>query len=189
MKRMLLVNGSPRSDGSSAELLNMVSEKAAAAGYECERIDLGKLNISHCKGCLSCKETGECAVKDDMSPLYKKFQDADAFTVSVPVYFGNETGLLKNFIDRLYALMKMNADGSWNVRFGNVKKGVVALNCGAPDGNMIYHGAMTHLVIIMRMFGMTDVASGIVPAASSAPVRESQFTKDLMGSIDFLLSS
>jgi len=188
MKKMLMINGSPRKDGSSSEMLNVISETVSGMGYECERIDLGELRISHCKGCLTCDRTKECAVIDDMTPLYKRFQDADAFAISVPVYFSAETGLLKNFIDRLYALMDRMPDGSWDVRFGKKKKGVVAVNCGAPDGNMIYHGTMAHLVIVLRMFGISDVASIIVPGTAIGAVRDSPFTKDLIEAIEFQLS-
>ena len=189
MKKMLLINGSPRNIGASAEMLKIIAEKGESYGYECERVDLSKLNISHCIGCLACKGTKECGLDDDMRPLYKKFQDADAFVISVPIYFGAETGLLKNFIDRLYALMDRNEDGSWTVRSGNVKKGIVAVNCAAPDGNMIYHGAMTHLVIVLKMLGITDVSSGIVPRATASSIRNSPFTNDLLNAMDFQMSS
>jgi multimeric flavodoxin WrbA len=185
MKRMLLINGSPRNNGSSSGMLNMISERSP--DYECETINLSERKISHCKGCLSCKTSGECSADDDMRPLYRKIQDADAIAIAVPVYFGGETGLLKNFIDRLYALMDRKDDGSWNVRFGKRKKGIVAIPCGAPDGNMIYHGMMTHMTVILRMFGASDVASGIIPSASPETLADSQFTKDLMGACDFVM--
>ena len=185
MKRMLLINGSPRKDGSSSRMLDMISGRSLE--YEYERIDLGEKKISHCKGCLLCKDKGECSVNDDMRPLYKKIQDADAIAIAVPVYFGGETGLLKNFIDRLYALMDRKDDGSWNVRFGKKKKGIVAIPCGAPDGHMIYHGVMTHMTVVLRMFGASDVASGIVPSASPETIADSQFMKDIMDAYDFVM--
>jgi multimeric flavodoxin WrbA len=189
MKKMLLINGSPRKNGSSAELLKMISEKSDAKGYECELVNLCDLKISNCGGCLACKKTKECAVKDDMIPLYKKLQDADAISIAVPIYFAAETGLLKNFIDRLYALMDRKPDMTWDVRFGKKKKAVVAVCCGAPDGNMIYQGTMTRLVITLKSFGAEDAVSGIIPGASMKPVRDSPFTKELLDGVDFLLSS
>ena len=188
MKKMLIINGSPRNNGSCSDALKIISEKCAAKGYECERIDLGNLKISHCKGCMSCKKTKECAVKDDMTPLYRKFQDADAVAIAVPIYFAAETGLLKNFIDRLYALMDRKPDNSWDVRFGKKKKGIVAVCCGAPDGNMVYQGTMTRLVITLRSLGVADAASGIIPGTAMTPVRDSPFMKELSEGVDFLLS-
>jgi len=188
MKKMLMINGSPRSNGSSAEILNMIAGNASPKGFLCERINLGDLRIGHCKGCRYCKAHGKCVIDDDMTALYKKIQDADAIAFSVPVYFGAETGLFKNFLDRLYALID-NKDGIRTVRFGKEKTGVVAINCGAPDGNMIYHGLMTHLFTVLKSFGVTDVVSGIIPKASPDTVKESQFAKDLLDAFDFQISS
>jgi len=188
MKKVLMVNGSPRSNGSSAEILNIIADKASAKGFLCEKINLGELKISHCKGCRYCKTHGRCVIDDDMTSLYGKIQDADAVAFSVPVYFGAETGLFKNFLDRLYALAD-NKDGVRTVRFGKEKKGIVAVNCGAPDGNMIYHGLMTRLFSVLRSFGVTDVASGIIPKASPETVKDSQFMSDLLGSLEFQILS
>ncbi|MDR0791530.1 MAG: flavodoxin family protein [Methanomassiliicoccaceae archaeon] len=187
MKKMLMINGSPRSNGSSAELLRVVSERIVPKGYECETVDLGKLNVSHCKACMSCKSAGKCCISDDMTVLYDKVQDADAVAIAVPVYFGAEPGLFKNFLDRLYALVDRK-DGVRTVRFGKKKTGIVAISCGAPDGNMIYHGMMTRLVTVLRSFDVADVSSGIIPNASPGTVRDSQFTKDLLDAIEFQMS-
>ena len=189
MKKMLLINGSARKEGSCSELSKMTSEKGAAHGYEVEIVHLDDLKIANCKGCLYCKEHGECQTKDDMIPLHKKVQDADVFGLVTPVYFGAESGLMKNFIDRLYALLDRIGPGQYSVRFGKPKKGIVAVSCGAPDGNMTYHGIMSHLVIILRMFGSADVVSGVIPGAAMTPVRESPFAKDLMDAVDFTLST
>jgi multimeric flavodoxin WrbA len=184
MKKMLMINGSPRGNGSSSEILNVIAEHCSPKGYSCERIDLGGLKISHCKGCKYCKANGKCITDDDMTPLYGKIQDADAVVFSVPVYFGAETGLFKNFLDRLYALVDVK-DGVRTVRFGKEKKGIVAINCNAADGNMIYHGLMTHLFTVLRSFGVTDVSAGIIPKAAPDTVRDSQFTKDLLEALEF----
>jgi len=187
MKKMIMINGSPRNNGSSSEILNIIAERCSPKGYSCEKIDLGGLRISHCKGCKYCKSNGKCVVDDDMTMLYEKIQDSDAVVFSVPVYFGAETGLFKNFLDRLYALVD-NKDGVRTVRFGREKKGIVAVNCAAADGNMIYHGMMTHLFTVLRSFGVTDVSSGIIPKATPETVKDSQFMTDLLDAVDFQMS-
>jgi multimeric flavodoxin WrbA len=187
MKKMLMINGSPRNKGSSAEILNVISEKSVKKGFSCEKINLSELKISHCIGCRYCKTNGKCNIDDDMSPLYGKIQDADFIVFSVPVYFGAETGLFKNFLDRIYALVD-NKDGIRTVRFGREKKGMVVLNCAAPEGNMTYHGVMTRLVIVLRSFGVEDVSSAIIPKASPETVRDSQFMSELLDAFEFQLS-
>ncbi|MCL2607935.1 MAG: flavodoxin family protein [Methanomassiliicoccaceae archaeon] len=187
MKKMLMINGSPRNNGSSSEILNVISEKGVQKGFSCEKVNLGGLRISHCTGCKYCKKNGKCAIDDDMTFLYNKIQDADAIAFSVPVYFGAETGLFKNFLDRLYALVD-NKDGVRTVRFGKEKKGIVVLNCNAPDGNMTYHGLMTRFVIVLRSFGVNDVSSGIIPKAAPETIRDSQFMAELLDAFEFQMS-
>ncbi|MDR2866381.1 MAG: flavodoxin family protein [Methanomassiliicoccaceae archaeon] len=187
MKKMLMINGSPRENGSSAEILNIIADKISGMGYGSEIINLGKLKISHCRGCMGCKKAGKCVIDDDMTPLYGKLQDADALAFAVPIYFSTETGLLKNFIDRLYALMNRRGDGTWDVKFGKPKKGVVAVNCGAPDGNMLYHGTMTHLTVVLGTFGASDIAAGIIPGTHSG-VKGSPFLGSLLDDVEFQLS-
>jgi multimeric flavodoxin WrbA len=121
MRKMIIINGSPRGGGSSSAISDAVAENASGKGFACERIDLGELRISHCRGCMGCKSTGRCAIDDDMTPLYGKVQDADAVMFSVPVYFGAETGLLKNFIDRLYALIDVR-DGVMTARYRQYRR-------------------------------------------------------------------
>ncbi|MDR0778854.1 MAG: flavodoxin family protein [Methanomassiliicoccaceae archaeon] len=186
MKKMLMINGSPRSGGNSAEILKTIAENVKK-GYECEIIDLGKLNISHCRGCMSCKKTQKCCIEDGMTALYEKIQNADAIAIATPVYFAAETGLLKNFIDRLYALMDRGAKG-YEVRSGRPKKGIIAITCGAPDGNMVYAGMMSRLTGILKTFGANDITSGIIPA-SPAGIKDSPFMKDLMGAVGSQMSS
>jgi len=187
MKKILMINGSPRSNGSSAEILKIIAKKNSK-NYSSEIVNLGELKISHCKGCKYCKANGKCVIDDDMTSLYAKIQDCDAIAFSVPVYFGAETGLFKNFLDRLYALVD-NKDGVRTVRFGKPKKGIVAINCGAPDGNMTYHGMMTHLFTVLKSFGVSDVVSGIIPKATPETVKDSQFLKDLLDAVKFQISS
>jgi len=188
MKKMLMINGSPRSNGSSAEILNVISERSIQKGFSCEKVNLGELKISHCTGCKYCKSNGKCNIDDDMTILYDKIRDADAIVFSVPIYFGAETGLFKNFLDRIYALVDVR-DGIRTVRFGKEKIGIVALNCAAPEGNMTYHGLMTRLVIVLRSFGVNDIASAIMPKAAPETVRDSQFMIELLDSFEFLMSS
>ena len=188
MKKMLLINGSPRKKGSCAALLSIICEMGEGSGYECELTDLSDLKIGHCRGCMSCKKTGKCAFDDDMTPLYGKIQDADVLVLSTPVYFAAETGLMKNFIDRWYALMDYGPKGKHSFRFGKEKKGIVAITCGAPDGNMVYHGLAARLTMTLKSCGVSDISSVIIPQASPDTVGRSPFMDDFLDAVNAQLS-
>ena len=116
MNRLIIV-GSPRVDGRSAHLANMLFESCIE---ECPDDELAlapvaTLDISGCVGCDACKENvarisgglGEdevvspCAIADDMQELYELIDAADELTVVSPVYFAGPPSQLKALLDRL----------------------------------------------------------------------------------------
>ena len=104
---VMAINGSPRKNGATAILLNKALEGAASQKAETEFIQLNELKMKGCQGCFSCKKRGgkgygKCALKDDMTPLYKRIEQADALFLGSPFYFHSVTSEMKMFIERLY---------------------------------------------------------------------------------------
>ena len=104
---VIAINGSPRKDGTTAILLNKALEGAASQGADTEFIQLSRLTMKGCQGCFSCKKRGgksygKCALKDDMTPFYKKIEQAGALFLGTPFYFHTITAEMKMFIERLY---------------------------------------------------------------------------------------
>ena len=107
MKKIIAINGSPRKKGNTAEVLTFALKGAQDAGAETELIHLADLNFSGCKSCFACKlkggrSYGKCALNDDLTPILEKILASDGLLVGSPVYFGGETGLCRNFIERLF---------------------------------------------------------------------------------------
>ena len=96
MKKILLICGSPR-EGNTHYILSKIHESLK---IDKKIVFLNKLNFSHCKGCLSCYETGECIINDDMKNLFFDLKSCDIFLIGSPLYYGNVSGLMKQFIDR-----------------------------------------------------------------------------------------
>ena len=104
--RVLAINGSPRTKCNTATLLNNALEGAASQGAETELVHLYKLNFKGCISCFSCKlkngeSYGRCAVNDDLAPILKKAEEADATILGSPIYLGTATGEMKSFMERL----------------------------------------------------------------------------------------
>jgi multimeric flavodoxin WrbA len=123
---VLAINGSPRKNNNTAILLNKALEGAASQGAKTELIHLYDLNFKGCVSCFACKmkdgkSYGKCAVKDDLTPFLEKVDDADALILGSPIYFGNVTGEMRSFIERLafpylvydanYSSQKEDSDG------------------------------------------------------------------------------
>lgn len=77
---------------------------ARDSGAKVELLTIRDREIKPCDGCRSCKETGECHIKDDMQLIYEKMLSADGIILGTPVYFWSMSGQAKVLIDRTYAL-------------------------------------------------------------------------------------
>ncbi|SDE29816.1 flavodoxin family protein [Sporomusa acidovorans] len=103
---VLAINGSPRKNWNTAILLNKVLAGAASQGAQTELIHLYDLNFKGCRSCFACKvkngkSYGKCALQDDLTPVLKKVEQADALILGSPIYFGNVTGEMRSFMERL----------------------------------------------------------------------------------------
>lgn len=185
-KKLLIVNGSPRKDGVDARIAKMIAETAGKYDYTAEIVDICSMDIGGCKACMSCKKTGECAQKDDMTQMYAKIRESDMIVLASPIYFAAETGQMKCFIDRFYAMVK-NVDGQRFVNFGNVKKGSILLTCGAPDGAMIYGSVLARLTNVIKSMGVQDLSGTVIPGIGPDEVAESDMVKDYIEGIEFQL--
>ena len=104
--RVIAFNGSPRKKWNTATLLKKFLEGAESQGAETELINLYDLNFKGCKSCFSCKTKGSksygrCAVKDDLTPILKRIEEADAVILGSPIYLGTVTGEMRSLIERL----------------------------------------------------------------------------------------
>src|SRR5664280_2460026 len=104
--KIMAVNGSPRKTWNTATLLKKALKGAASQGAETELIHLYDLNFKGCISCFACKirggkSYGKCAVKDDLRPIFKKIEAADALILGSPIYFGIVTGEMRSFMERL----------------------------------------------------------------------------------------
>ena len=68
---------------------------------EVDIIDLSKISLEFCTGCLFCDEAKKCNIDDDMSKLLDKIALADAYIFASPVRWSLLSGEMKTFFDRL----------------------------------------------------------------------------------------
>lgn len=106
MKNLIAINGSPRRNWNTAELLKHAMQGAKDAGASAEMINLYALNFKGCTSCFACKlksrPHGSCAMKDDLSPVLERVRDADAIIFGTPIYYMNFTAGMVAFIERFF---------------------------------------------------------------------------------------
>lgn len=104
--KVLAINGSPRKNWNTDELLKKTLDGAASVGAETEMVYLYDLKFRGCVSCLACKLRKEprpcrCVLKDDLTEVLDKAHEADAIVTGSPIYFGEVTGMTRCFIERL----------------------------------------------------------------------------------------
>lgn len=147
MKKILILNGSPRKNGTTSSLIDAFSQGAESAGHEINNLYLNSMNIRGCLACEKCsKNGGECVQKDDMEIVKEAFEWADVVVFASPQFWGTITGQLKIVIDRLYS--EMNRLG-----FPNFKKETAFIMTARGDN---YQFALDFYSIFVNMLGWKD---------------------------------
>ncbi len=104
--KVIAFNGSPRKKANTMTLVEAVLKGAAEKGAETRMVNLNELNMKGCQGCEACKKKpGQCAAKDDLSPLLVEMKDCDAIVLGAPIYWFQVSAQLKMLIDRFYCFM------------------------------------------------------------------------------------
>lgn len=200
--KMLAFNGSPRKNMNTATLLKSALEGAASQGAETELIHLYDINYKGCMGCLSCKlingpSYGKCAFRDDLTPVLKKVEEADAIVLGSPIYFGAASGEMRSFMERLLYPYHIYEDNYKQSLFkGRLKAGFI-YNMNVKESRMkeweyekhfkfteMYLGKIfgsAELLIVLDTFQFDDYskyyAKNVDPIAK-AKRRQEEFPKD-----------
>lgn len=106
--KIVAINGSPRKDGNSAQMLKSWVEgvKSAHPEAEVEYVNLYSLKFTGCTSCFSCKRIGgkyygQCPIKDDLLTLIPKFFEADAVAIASPIYLGELNAQTRCLLERV----------------------------------------------------------------------------------------
>ena len=107
MKRIIIIDGGPRRNMNTAKMLQRLAEGAESAGKDIElkTIRLYDLDYKGCMSCMACKLKGKasniCRFKDALTPILEEIAQADGLVLGSPIYFGEVTGQMRAFLERL----------------------------------------------------------------------------------------
>ena len=101
--KVLLINGSPHTKGSTYFALTEVAKSLEAQGIETEIFQVGPHSIPGCIGCQYCRShNNQCVVDDIVNEFSKKTSDADGYIFGTPVHYAAASGALTSFMDRAF---------------------------------------------------------------------------------------
>ena len=100
--KVLLINGSPNSNGCTFTALSEVAKTLNENSVDTEIIHVGNKDIRGCIACCKCKADGKCVFNDCVNEAALKFAECDGIVIGSPVYFASANGNVVSFLDRLF---------------------------------------------------------------------------------------
>lgn len=159
MIKLTAVCGSARKHGNTAAMLHQVIEGAESAGAETEFVNLFDLNYKDCISCYACKlknkiSFGHCVLNDDLKPLLRRIEQSDIIVLGSPVYYGNLSGQMRSFTDRLlFQYLDYGGKGT-GPRPKNFRTALIVTMNG-NDEAYVQRGVMDSMVSFSEMIGHT----------------------------------
>ena len=107
MKKIMIIDGGPRKNFNTASMLQKIAEGAGSVSSEIEvkTVRLYGLDYKGCMSCMACKIKGKasnvCKFKDALTPILEEIAEADGLVLGSPIYFGDVTGQMRTFLERL----------------------------------------------------------------------------------------
>jgi multimeric flavodoxin WrbA len=162
--KILAFNGSPRKQWNTATLLGKALEGAASQGAETDLVHLYDLSYTGCKSCFACKTRdgkshGRCAAQDDLTPVLRKVEDADAIILGSPIYFGTVSGMTKSFMERLAFPYLTYTDPPQSLFPGKIRTAVI-YTMNVSEAQMKEYGYGAHIAlnerVLRTVFGASE---------------------------------
>ena len=164
--KALFINGSPRKNGNTAQLLKRAMDGAREAGAEVELVNLydRSLNYKGCMSCFACKlkggKKGVCSFKDDLQPILQKAVEADVLVCGSPNYCGYPSAALRAFMERMEFAAVNYSDYSKPVVLKRICSATIyTMNCPNEEvyRQMNYPILMDTSAQQLAVFGPTEI--------------------------------
>ena len=155
---VVAVNGSPRKAWNTATLLQSALDGAASQGAQTELVHLYDLDFKGCVSCFACKTRqgksyGRCAHTDDLTPVLRAIESADALLLGSPIYFGALSGEMRCFIERLVFPYLVYSDPPQTLYTGALRVGCIyTMNLPSAEVMKAW-GLADHLALGERTLG------------------------------------
>lgn len=158
MKKILIMNFSPRKKGNAAALTEAMAAEIQANGGEATVYTVADFTVNPCQACAACKkqDVPSCVQEDAFAALIPELDACDGMVFASPIYFGRITGTAKNFIDRLYCYFNPAIGPMFTKK--EQKRLAVVMPFGGGDGGL-YQKEAEWLGDCLKIIGITEMKS------------------------------
>ena len=164
MKKIVVINASPRTSWNTSSLVREAAKGAESEGAEVKVFDLYKLEkFTGCISCFGCKlpeHQGICVYKDGLAPVLEEIRTVDGLIIGTPNYLGDVSAAFRSLYERLIfqALSYKTEPRSYNKHLIPVLF-IMSSNCSEEYYNQIGYDKMleNYRSTLSRMVGPTKI--------------------------------
>ena len=175
---IIIINGSPRRSKNCSKIIENITKKLDENIY--------KMNIDYCTACGYCERTGKCVIKDDMTHLYKDFDNSLGTIVVSPMFFQSISTKVKTVVDRTqafysskYILKKPSIDTK------KERRGMFIAVGGQPEYENQFLGGQIVMDLFFKSINTKLIENVYMSNSDEVPYDENEeFQRELNESID-----
>ncbi|MGE5453865.1 MAG: flavodoxin family protein [Methylocystaceae bacterium] len=172
--KVLVLNGSPRKDGTVTHLLQDVIS-GIKQPIEVEWINIYSLEMKPCLGCMRCRSLGSCILpEDDAHRVGRLIADADGLIIGTPTHWGNMSCQLKLLLDRNVPVFMGEKLNGLPLPKQKGKPAVIVTACTTPyPFNFIFResrGAISAVREVLHYGGYRLIGSAVKPGSKRTPI-------------------
>lgn len=117
-------------------------------GHVCTIVNVTKLKISPCIGCIRCGYNGPCVQKDDMKKLREQILACDMLMFATPLYYYGMSAQLKTVVDRFCA---------FNFELTDMQKKSALLTVAWNSDDWTFEALAAHYNTLVRYLHFRDM--------------------------------
>jgi multimeric flavodoxin WrbA len=158
MKNLLVLLGSPRTEGNSEKLAKAFIKGANKNTSNVEIIRLAEKELKGCKDCRMCWNNGKhCVVPDQMHEIYEALDKADIVVFATPLYWYTWSTQIKPVWDRLLPYVSNKAPRTL------AGKEAILLAVAGDSSEEVFKGLVYSFEKSCSLLGMKIAAKITVP--------------------------
>ena len=181
--KVLLLNGSANRNGNTFTALSEIAKQLEKKGVESEIMQLGNKPVRGCIACGQCrtKQLGQCVFDDDIcNRIVEKLNEADAFIVGSPVYYGQPNGAVLAVLQRAF-FSGANVQNKPAAAVAICRRG--GASAAYQTMNMIFE--MTNMPLVTSQYW--NIAYGQTPGEAAQDTEGMQTMRTLADNMVWLL--
>ena len=181
--KVLLINGSPHSEGNTALALKEMAKVFEAEGIDSEIINVGDKTVRGCVACGACAKLGKCVCDDVVNEAAAKLEDASGIVVASPVYYASANGTLVSFLDRLFYSCKCDKRMKVGASVAVARRG----GCSATYDELNKYFTINHMPVAPSQYW--NSVHGRTPGEAIQDEEGMQTMRTLARNMTFLMKS